>query len=202
MQVTDSISVPGILEIEVQEYYDNPIAEVPEIHYGSDVDVDIIGENMVSPDSTIGYMVARSKVSEDKEWTITDNSNVKIEEIMNDGMICKVRVAPDATGTYTLHYGDYSLEVTIESQDYIVGPTKVSPYDICTYQANGVFSVDSSLVKILEQDGTQCKIEVLTGRKGKFTLTCTAADETVYTLPITIGSFTGDRDEKNLGIVS
>lgn len=121
---------------------------------------------------------------------------------MNNGNMCKVRVYDGAIGTYTVHYGEYSLEATIDWQrNYITGPDKVAPYGIYTYEAEGVFSVDSSLVRINSQDGTKCELEVLTGRKGKFTLTCEADGET-YTLPVTIGSFTGDKNEKDLGIVS
>lgn len=122
---------------------------------------------------------------------------------MNDGNICKVRVRDNATGSYTVNYGAYSLEVTIDAQgSYITGPEKVAPYGIYTYEADGVFTVDSSLVKINSQDGTKCELEVLTGRKGNFILTCIAADETVYTLSVTIGSFTGDKNEKSIGIIS
>lgn len=122
---------------------------------------------------------------------------------MNNGNMCKVRIYDGAIGTYTVHYGDYELEVTIDWQrNYIIGPEKVAPYGIYTYEAEGTFSVDSSLVRINSQDGTKCELEVLTGRKGNFTLTCIAADETVYTLPVAIGSFTGDKNEKSIGIVS
>ena len=58
VQVTDSISVPGILELEVQEYYDNPIAELPEIVRGQEESV-IVGENVVEQDSTVGYYIPR-----------------------------------------------------------------------------------------------------------------------------------------------
>ncbi len=59
--MTDSISVPGILEIEVQEYYDNPIAELPEIRRGIDAaDTDVIvGETVVPQDTTIGYYIPK-----------------------------------------------------------------------------------------------------------------------------------------------
>lgn len=41
----------------MQEYYDNPIAELPEIIRESD-DVDIIiGETLVKQDTTIGYYI-------------------------------------------------------------------------------------------------------------------------------------------------
>ncbi|MBO5629306.1 MAG: hypothetical protein J5965_09570, partial [Aeriscardovia sp.] len=62
-----------------------------------------------------------------------------------------------------------------------------------------------AVATILKQDGKQCEIEITTGRKGKFNLTCTFNDEdgeeqtVVY--PIAIGSFTGDKDEKSIGLV-
>lgn len=59
--MTDSISVPGILEIEVQEYYDNPIAELPEIRRGAAITEEdiIIGETTVPQDTTIGYYIPK-----------------------------------------------------------------------------------------------------------------------------------------------
>ena len=62
--------------------------------------------------------------------------------------------------------------------------------------------MNTKLVKILSQDGTGCKIEILTGRKGDFILTCETEDGETYTLPIKIKSFTGGEDAKNIGIVS
>lgn len=122
---------------------------------------------------------------------------------MNDGNMCKVRIHDGAIGTYTVNYGEYNLEVTIDWQrEYIIGPDTVAPYGIYTYEADGTFSVDSPLVRINSQDGTKCELEVLTGRKGKFTLTCVTEDNETYTLPVTIGSFTGDKNEKSIGIVS
>lgn len=203
VQVTDSISVPGILEIEVQEYYDNPVAELPEIKKTDDIESVIVGETTVPQDTTIGYYIPKAYVKNSAEWSVTGNPRVDIVEVMNNGNMCKVRIHDGAIGTYIIHYGDYELEVTIDWQrNYINGPDKVAPYGIYTYEAEGTFSVDSSLVRINSQDGTKCELEVLTGRKGNFTLTCVAADETVYTLPIAIGSFTGDKNEKSIGIVS
>jgi hypothetical protein len=59
--VTDSISVPGILEIEVQEYYDNTVAELPEIkRSGNAAETDVIvGETTVPQDTTIGYFIPK-----------------------------------------------------------------------------------------------------------------------------------------------
>ena len=61
VQVTDSISVPGILEIEVQEYYDNPIAELPEIKRSTTATEEdiIIGETLVAQDTFVGYYIPK-----------------------------------------------------------------------------------------------------------------------------------------------
>lgn len=66
VQVTDSISVPGILELEVQEYYDNPIAELPEIKKESEENV-IVGETVVVQDSEVGYYIPKSYLKKNKE---------------------------------------------------------------------------------------------------------------------------------------
>ena len=211
VQVTDSISVPGILEIEVQEYYDNPIAELPEIKRSTTATEEdiIIGETLVAQDTFVGYYIPKEYLKKKYKWEVLNNPRVELVEVMNNGNMCKVRVHDGAIGTYTIKYGDYSLNVTVDwPREYIVGPTKVAPYGFYTYRAkgNGVFSVDNAdVVTILEQDGKQCKIEITTGRKGKFNLTCDYIDEDgeerSVVLPVAIGSFTGDKDEKSLGLV-
>lgn len=212
VQVTDSISVPGILEIEVQEYYDNPIAELPEIKRSvdySDEDV-IIGETIVPQNAIIGYYIPKDYLNNKYEWKILDNPRVEIIEVMNNGNMCKVKVHDGAIGSYVIKYGDYSLNVNIDwRREYIVGPSKVAPYGFYKYKAKGtdvVFSIDNTAVAtILTQDGKNCEIEITTGRKGKFNLICDFVDEVgeqqQVRLPIAIGSFTGDKNEKDLGLV-
>lgn len=202
VQVTDSISVPGILELEVQEYYDNPIAELPEIKKESEESV-IVGETVVPQDSEVGYYIPKSYLKKNKEWKITGNPRVRILEVLNNGNMCKVKIFDGAVGTYTISYGDYSLECSIDWQrEYIKGSDVIYPYSIETYRGKGTFTVDSDLVVIKSQDGKSCTIEVLTGRKGSFNLTCTTDEGDVYTLPITIGSFTGGGNAEAVGVVS
>jgi hypothetical protein len=211
VQVTDSISVPGILEIEVQEYYDNPIAELPEIKRTTNADDSvIIGETLVPQNSTIGYYIPKEYLNSDYSWEVLDNPRVQIIEIMNNGNMCKVRIHDDAVGSYIIKYGDYILESTIDwKREFVEGPTKVAPYGFYTYQAkndNVIFSIDNAAVaKIISQDGKYCKIEIITGRKSKFNLACTFeedGEQQQIIVPITIGSFTGDKNEKDLGLVS
>ncbi len=202
VQVTDSISVPGILELEVQEYYDNPIAELPEIVRESD-DMDVIvGETLVKQDTIIGYYIPAAYVKPSLQWEVIGNPRVKITEVMSEGNICKVRIYDGAIGTYTVKYGDYSLEVSIDWQrEYIKGPDEVFPYDFYIYKAKGTFSLDTDLAKIVSQDGTQCEIEIISSRKGSFTLYCTTEDDEVMELPIQIQSFTGGGNAEDIGVV-
>lgn len=205
IQVTDSISVPGVLELEVQEYYDNTIAELPEVINMSDQS-NIVGQEIVKQDVTVGYFIPKEYYKENLEWKVTGNPRVVITDIVDEGQMCKVRIYPGAIGGYTVSYGDDSMDVIIDwAEPYIEGPAEVYPYDFYTYKAEGVFSVNSKLVRIVEQDGTKCVIEVLTGKKGEFTLTCTYNDngeEIVTTLPVKIKSLWGGKDEERIGIVS
>jgi len=202
VQVTDSISVPGILELEVQEYYDNPIAELPEIKKETEDSV-IVGETTVPQDSEVGYYIPKSYLKKKYEWKVTGNPRVRILEVLNNGNMCKIKVFDGAVGNYTISYGDYNLECTIDWQrNYIVGPDVIYPYSLVSYKGTGTYTVDSDLVRINRQDGKSCDIEVLTGRKGSFNLTCTTDEGEVYTLPITIGSFTGGGNAQAVGVVS
>ncbi len=203
VQVTDSISVPGVLELEVQEYYDNPIAELPEIIDASKQS-HIVGEEIVEQDTTVGYFIPKEYVDEHAEWKVTGNPRVKITDVADDGQICKVRIYDGAVGGYTISYGNESIDVIIdwERSYYITGPAEVYPYDFYTYECEGTFSVDSNLVRIVEQDGTKCVIEVLTGKKGEFTLVCDTVADGVKELPVKIRSLWGGNDEGSIGIVS
>ena len=202
VQVTDSISVPGILELEVQEYYDNPIAELPEIKKETEDSV-IVGETIVSQDSEVGYYIPKSYLKKKYEWKVTGNPRVRILEILNNGNMCKIKVFDGAVGNYTISYGDYNLECTIDWQrNYIIGPDIIYPYSLVSYKGTGTYTVDSDLVRINRQDGKSCDIEVLTGRKGSFNLICTTDEGEVYTLPITIGSFTGGGNAQAIGVIS
>lgn len=177
VQVTDSITVPGIIELEVQEYYDNPIAELPEIHKEFvDNAETIIGQTVVKPNTTVGYEIIPTLYNPENIWKVTGNPRVKVQEIMSDGRICKVFINPGTIGTYTLHYGDHSIECTVDwEQSLIRGPELVYPYEIHTYfleDAKGTFFLESDVAKIIEQGDDYCKVEITTGKKGKFLLQC------------------------------
>lgn len=112
VKVVDSITVPGIIELEVQEYFDS------------------ITEDII-----------------------------------------------EATGI-----------IPLENDIKIIGESKVYPYDTYNYStdvAGGTFSIDSDNAKIVSQNNGKCKIEIVSGRSGKFTLVYTTSDE-IYELPIQI----------------
>ena len=201
VQVTDSISVPGVLELEVQEYYDNTIAELPEIVNESQQS-HIIGQETVKQDTTVGYFIPEAYVNADSTWRVAGNDRVKIVNVLDEGKMCKVRIYAGAIGTYTIYYGTESIEVAIDYEEpYIKGPTEVYPYDYYTYKAEGTFSLTSNIARIVEQDGSKCVVENLTGKKGEFTLYCTPEGEETQELLVTINSLWGGKDEELIGIV-
>lgn len=196
VQVTDSITVPGIIELEVQEYYDNTIEELPKIRQNSEVEIDpkptIIGETLVKPDSVVGYMIDAEYYSPDGEWSVVDNPRVRIESIKDNGRICEVRIYAGTVKPFTLRYGDQLLKVNVDWEKPIIqGPQVVYPYDTHTYwlkSQKGKFSINSNLAKIIDFNEDSCKIEIITGKKGKFVLDCLLEDGTATSLEIDIKS--------------
>lgn len=197
VQVTDSISVPGILELEVQEYYDNTIAELPEIKLDEETPLNVIkGQTVVKQDSVVGYMIDALAYDPTLTWEIKDNPRVKIEEILENGRICKVRIADGAIRTFRIYYGEQFLEVTIDWQKPIIqGPQEVYPYDVVQYSIAAVpldglvnFKINNNNAKIIDQNGGTCTVEIVSSKKGKFDISATYGDiETI--LPVNIKSF-------------
>lgn len=196
VQVTDAISVPGILELEIQEYYDNSIAELPEIKLDQETPLNVIkGQTVVKQDSIIGYMIDNAAYDPNIEWEVRDNPRVKIEEILDNGRICKVKIFAGAVKTFRIYYGEQFLEVTIDWQKPIIqGPQEVYPYDIHTYSIKKLsegekveFSINNNNAKIINTEKDSCQVEIISSKKGKFTLFARYADiET--SLPVTIKS--------------
>lgn len=196
VQVTDAISVPGILELEIQEYYDNSIAELPEIKLDQETPLNVIkGQTIVKQDSIIGYMIDNAAYDPNIEWEVRDNPRVKIEEILDNGRICKVKIFAGAVKTFRIYYGEQFLEVTIDWQKPIIqGPQEVYPYDVHTYSIKKLpegekveFSIDNNNAQIINTEKDSCQVEIISSKKGKFTLFAKYADiET--SLPVTIKS--------------
>lgn len=196
VQVTDSVTVPGILELEIQEYYDNSVEELPEVLVNPDISVDpavpIEGKTVVKQDSIVGYKVSKEVYSKDGKWEIRNNPRVKIEEVLEDGCICKVRVYPGAIKTFELWYNNKEhITVKIDwEKSAIEGPQIVYPYDEIVYSIGvpAIFSTDSDLVEITRLSEYSCKVFVKTGKKGRFVLKAEKEDGSEESIHIDIKS--------------
>ena len=193
VQVTDPISVPGILELELQEYYDNKEADLPQVK-PSDKNQLIKGEKIVKQNTSVGYMVDDSIYNPSTSWTIAGNDRVKIEEVLNNGQICKVKVNEGAIGKFTLLYGTNSMEITIDTSDsFISGPIEVFPYSTNRYSITlpqgkeALFRTDNPNAKIVAVGDDYCDVEIVSGKSGKFKV-MVKIDETIYELPVKIKS--------------
>lgn len=193
VQVTDPISVPGILELELQEYYDNKEADLPQVK-PSDKNQLIKGEKIVKQNTSVGYMVDDSIYNPSTPWTIAENDRVKIEEVLNNGQICKVKVNEGAIGKFTLSYGTNSMEITIDTSDsFINGPTEVFPYSTNRYSIalpqgkEALFRTDNPNAKVVAVGDDYCDVEIVSGKSGKFKV-MVKIDEDIYELPVKIKS--------------
>lgn len=180
VQVTDPITVPGILELEVQEYYDNSIAELPEIKETSgEYPLNTIkGADIVKQDAVVGYSIDPLYYNKDISWKIENNPRVKLQETLENGRVCKVKIYPGAVKTFDICYGEQKRTITIDwAKPIIQGPQEVYPYETHTYwikgeNAKATFSIDSDLAEIIETGNDYCKVEIVSGKKGEFVLYC------------------------------
>ena len=196
VQVTDPITVPGILELEVQEYYDNSIAELPEIkEVSGEYPLNTIkGADIVKQDTIVGYSIDPLCYNKDISWKVENNPRVKLQEILENGRICKVKIYPGAVKTFDICYGEQKRTITIDwAKPIIQGPQEVYPYETHTYwikgeNAKATFSIDSDLAKIIEIGNDYCKVEIVSGKKGEFILYCTPEGQEQTELNIKIKS--------------
>lgn len=196
VQVTDSITVPGIIELEVQEYYDNSIEELPKViaETQDTEQTPIIGASKVLMNSTNGYMVNPIYYDPKIEWEIADNPRVRVHEVLQDGRICTVLLLPGASKSFNLKYGDFLYHVEIEDDIHkIQGPQEVYPYETHTYWTNDPceFAINKpELVEIVSTTESSCEIKILTGKKGQFKVGCmSSSGQVLDTLEVTIKSF-------------
>ena len=79
-----------------------------------------------------------------------------------------------------------------EDYPYIIGPEIVRPYDICNYQiqeaCGGRWSIASRLATIVASDPASARVEIVSGKSGKFELTYIKDDKELVSLPIEIKS--------------
>lgn len=197
VQVTDSISTPGVLELEIQEYYDNQYEELPKVIRVNDR-TQIVGKTLVKHDAEYGYQIPDEYFHEGWKWSIEGNKRVHIVELYRDGRTCKIKVEDGAIGSFDVLYGTknqgYKTTVYIDVKEPdIEGPEEVYPYDEVKYftKIPGSFWIDSTeLAEIVEQTENTCEIKILTGKKGSFILYFMDKEKEIeYQLPIKIKSF-------------
>jgi hypothetical protein len=203
VSIADSITVPGILELEVKEAFNNTQEELPKvISEKEDNNNYIIGKTLVRQDGEYGYQIDSSKYIEDATWSILNNPRVKLIGTYLDGHTCKVKVEPGAVKNFTIRYGtndDYiEQEIKIDVAPYLIsGPQIVYPYETYTYTSSigGVFTINNTkIAKIEKQDENSCTVKILTGKKNNFILSLelTEQDEELWgllELPIEIKSY-------------
>lgn len=172
VHVVDEISVPGIIELEVREFYDDALADLPIIE--QEGCHEIIGRESVEQDGTYGYMIRDAYVNPEFSWRVEGNPRVEIES--QEGKMCNVLVHDGAIRGFKLIYGNkisgYHIDVTIEREcKGIVGPQTVYPYDIVEYKSKvaGMYSLsDTRVAKIIDRTDTSCTVEIISGKSGDF----------------------------------
>ena len=197
VQVTDSITVPGILELEIQEYYDNSIAELPSILKDETTPINVIsGTTTVKQDTIVGYAISNEAYDPKVHWEVRNNPRVKVLEEYEDGRMCKVKVYAGAIKTFDICYGDFFQTVIVEWQKPLIqGPQEVYPYDTHTYWIKKLpegekvtFSIDDeSMAQIVDSNNDSCKVDIVSGKKGKFVIHAAYGDVETD-LPIKIKS--------------
>lgn len=175
VKVVDSITVPGILELEIQEYFDSPTDGLVEVQK---VDgAKITGKSIVRPGEITGYQVDTDHFDSLLSWSVTGNDGVSIERLQADGQACIVKINENAQGYFAVTYGEDAYDVTIDSTvSEIQGKTEVYPYSINTYtidKTDGQFTINNNSAKIISQENGVCEVEVISGKKGSFTLSYT-----------------------------
>lgn len=193
VHVVDEISVPGIIELEIREFYDDPVAELPVVE--PEGCHEILGRETVEQDNTYGYMIRQDYFNPTYSWRVEGNPRVEIES--QEGDTCTVKVHDGAIRGFKVIYGGrtsgYHMNVTIEREcKGIVGPKVVYPYDIVDYKTNikGSFYVsDTRLADIVDSDDTSCTVEIVSRKTGNFDIIFETEDKTVKTsLPVEIKS--------------
>lgn len=175
VKVVDTITVQGIIELELGEYFDSQTEDLVEVYNADSTFTDpIIGQCKVEPGMTVGYQIVDSLFDNTTSWEISNNNDVSIEKLQANGRTCIIKIAETAQGNFDIIYGDSFLTVTIaQPTTMIQGKTEVYPYGTYVYTAeniSGMFSIEGNGAEIISQENGQCKIEITASRKGSFIL--------------------------------
>lgn len=177
VQVVDEETVPGIIELEIQEYYTNVADDLPKIK--AEGCHEIMGRESVEQDHEYGFQIRDAYFRDGYEWSVEGNERVSVKETLEDGRMCVITVAPGAVRGFDVIYGNgqdrRSLHVSIARKcNGVTGPKKVYPYDIVEYVAgvDGTFNIDAphTIAKIVSSTPNSCVVEIASSRKNEFDL--------------------------------
>ena len=128
VEATDSISTPGILEVQAVEYYANkdeddidnglvgvfaPVIEDPNPSTEKEI-IFIVGESIIKPKKEYIYTLG---IPSNKEWLVDKKYPVKLEPFIDDkGNTCvKILWKSPYSGSFELSIGNYKKSIVVES---------------------------------------------------------------------------------------
>ena len=123
VEATDSISTPGILEINAAEYYINKdeddvsnslvggLVVEPIDPNTEEANEAIVGETFIKPKKEYTYTFSGALIS---DWTIVAQTNVISSEEVDEHTI-KIKWNSSYSGQFELKYGSYSKTIVVES---------------------------------------------------------------------------------------
>ena len=201
VQALDTISVPGIIEVNLKETFQDKVSEVADVLQACEADP-VMGLNLVEQDGEYGYEVRGSYLNQDRNWVVEGNDRVRIKSVSEDGRFCTVRVHNGAVDGFTVKYGTHDTWYVKKVQikcccTPIVGPTVVYPYDVVEYklrdsEKHGTFyvdGVDTRHAKVIEQNGNSCKVEITASKTCEFLLRCQTSDDGYFEHKVSVRSF-------------
>lgn len=122
VEAIDSISMPGILEVNAEEYYINDqeddienkvvgaLIEEP-VNPNKGIN-EIIGDVFIFPKKTYTYYFSGS---ESGEWAVNSKLPVKIEKIQSDKPTVQITWSAGYSGQFDLMYGNYKKTIIVQS---------------------------------------------------------------------------------------
>ena len=128
VEATDSISTPGILEIQATEYFSNNTEDdvdnglvgvliTPEVDPNPSTDrivIFIAGETFIKPSKEYEYTIG---IPSQQKWEVDKRYPVKLEPFTNDkGYSCvKLKWTSPYSGEFELRIGNYKKTIVVES---------------------------------------------------------------------------------------
>ncbi len=177
VDVVDRISVPGIIELEIEEDFTNDLEDLPEVIQESCDE--IVGRSQVNQNETVGYMIQEKFYNPKYSWSIRGNNRVKILETKQDGRLVTVKIHQGAIGSFQIIYGDkktgYHFNVSISRLCHVIqGPQKAFSYDMLYYSAKekggNWYVYPTTVARITEEDEDGVKVQVLANTNTNFTV--------------------------------